>query len=76
LPSTVSTQSNATKVDGNDPLNLVNIFAAILGVVLAAMALIAEKSAAEARAEAEKAKAEAEKAREDMRVINNRAVPK
>lgn len=63
------TPPNPTKPDGNDPLNSVNIFAAILGVVLTAVTLIAEKSAVDARAEAEKAKAEAKKAREDMHVV-------
>jgi hypothetical protein len=54
--SAVSIPLNGTKSDGEDSLNLVNIFAAILGVVLAAVALIAQKSAVDAKAEAERAR--------------------
>lgn len=52
----VSTSADAAKPDGNHPLDSINVFAAILGVVLAAVALIAQKSAADAKAEAEHAR--------------------
>ena len=48
--------SNPAKTNGADSLGSINIFAAILGVVLAAVALIAQKSATDARTEAEQAR--------------------
>lgn len=54
--SVMFTPPNEAKSDNGDSLNLVNVFAAILGVVLAAVALIAQKSAVDAKAEAEKAR--------------------
>lgn len=54
--SIVSTPQNEIKSENGDSLNLVNIFAAILGIVLAAVALIAQKSAVDAKTEAEKAR--------------------
>lgn len=53
---TMSTSAEATKSDGNNPLDSINIFAAILGAILAAVALIAQKSAVDARTEAERAR--------------------
>lgn len=52
----IPTPPNEAKSDSGDPLNLVNVFAAMLGVILAAVALIAQKSAVDAKAEAEKAR--------------------
>lgn len=50
------TSENAAKPDGNDSLDSINVFAAILGAMLAAVALIAQKSAVDARMEAERAR--------------------
>lgn len=52
----MSTPQNEIKSENGDSLNLVNIFAAILGIVLAAVALMAQKSAVDAKTEAEKAR--------------------
>lgn len=54
--NTVSAPLNEIKSENEDSLSLVNIFAAILGIVLAAVALIAQKSAVDAKTEAEKAR--------------------
>lgn len=45
-----------TALGDEKPLDKVNLFATLLGMVLAAVALIAQKSAADARTEAEKAR--------------------
>lgn len=48
--------ADVAKPDGNNPLDSINVFAAILGAVLAGVALIAQKSATDAKAEAERAR--------------------